>query len=721
MSNKSKKHTTGSASRNPNPHLIKRSIQRRVKVLYAILLVLSILIVSQLVLTMVGPNATPLRNLSEARCYTYRPVEGSKGNIYDRNGEVLSTDSRTYTLYLDLAAEPLSDSLFQRHLPALSDSLGRMLGKGSNYYRDFLTKTRRVATDKSDTTKGKRYVLLTRHLNQKQYDRLRNFPLMERRYGLISQTERTRYKVYGSLAAYTISQGIERAYDSIIRSTDGQNKYVRLDALNRNAVPIVDKDNTPAQHGCDIITTIDINLQDVVEGALRDQLARNNDRSGTAVVVECATGEIRAMANLTHREDGEMGDDFNYAIRWHGAPGSTFKGISLMALIDEAGVSTGRWIDCGRTKRAVINRMPVNDTHVVGKDECGKTTLKGVFEESSNIGFAKVVDEVYRDEPERWVDYINGIGLDKVSNIQRIKGLGFKMKHPSSFKQRGGWSHTTLTQSAYGYEVNMTPMQTLMFYNAVANGGKLVAPMLVKQIVKEGEVVEEFQTEVVNPQICSPTSLAELQRCMEGVVSSERGTGGGLKKLPFKVAGKTGTAQIYQTAANRGSNAYETKSGGREYLATFVGYFPADNPKYTCIVSIKTERKRGEVKYYTGAGVSLPVFREIAEYIYTHEEGWMPQAERVAGKATSKVSRPTEPTSRRKGRHTTNGSEEAPFIPTKMPSVIGMGLRDALYTLEKCGLEVTFRGAGSVVEQSIPAGRDISKGEQVEIELRIEN
>ena len=717
----SKKSRPNSPSGNPDPHLIKRSIRRRVRVLYIILLLLSSLIVGQLVLTMVGPNAAPLRNLSEARCYTYRPVEGSRGNIYDRNGEVLSTDSRTYTLYLDLAAEPLSDTLFQRHLPALSDSLGKMLGKGSKYYRDFLSHTRRVATDKSDSTKGKRYVLLTRHLNQKEYDRLRTFPLMERRYGLISQTERTRYKVYGSLAAYTISQGIEKAYDSIIRSTDGRNKYVKLDALNRNAVPIVDKDNTPAQHGCDIITTIDINLQDVVEGALRDQLARNNDRSGTAVVVECATGEIRAMANLTRRNDGEMGDDFNYAIRWHGAPGSTFKGISLMALIDEAGVSTGKWIDCGRTKRAVINKMPVNDTHIVGKDECGKTTLKGVFEESSNIGFAKIVNEVYQDEPARWVDYINGIGLDKVSDIQRIKGLGFKMKHPDSYKRKGGWSHTTLTQTAYGYEVNMTPMQTLMFYNAVANGGKLVAPMLVKQIVKEGEVVEEFQTEVVNPQICSPESLAELRKCMEAVVQAERGTGKALKSLPFGVAGKTGTAQIYQSKENQGKTAYETKSGGREYLATFVGYFPADNPKYTCIVSIKTERKRGEVKYYTGAGVSLPVFREIAEYIYTHEQGWMPQAERVASKSTSKLSRQGEPSSRRRGRHTTSGTEGEPQTATKMPSVIGMGLRDALYTLEKCGLEVSFKGAGSVVEQSIPAGHDIAQGDQVEIELKIES
>ena len=269
----------------------------------------------------------------------------------------------------------------------------------------------------------------------------------------------------------------------------------------------------------------------------------------------------------------------------------------------------------------------------------------------------------------------------------------------------------------------MTPMQTLMFYNAVANGGQLVAPMLVKQIVRDGEVVEEYQPQVVNPQICSPTSLAELRKCMEAVVQAERGTGKALKSLPFAVAGKTGTAQIYQAAGKQGKTAYETKSGGREYLATFVGYFPADNPKYTCIVSIKTERAKGEVKYYTGAGVSLPVFREIAEYIYTHEQGWMPQAERVAAKSTDKRSRSGSATdSKRRSRRSEGAATTTQQQPTdKMPNVVGMGLRDALYTLEQCGLEVTIKGAGTVTEQSIAPDTAITHGDQVVIELRIEN
>ena len=698
----------------PNPHSIKRSIQRRAKWLYVIFSLLALAVFVQIVLTQYGPNGAALRNKSEDLCYTTRRVQGNRGNIYDRNGEILSTDSRTYNIRLDLAAEPLSDELFNRHVGALADSLGRMFGKPSAHYRTLLQQTRQKAVESGDTAMvrlhgkahyaGARYKLLARHLNQREYDRLRTFPLMERRYGMIAEEERMRYKVYGSLAAYTISQGVEKAYDSLLRSTDGVNRYVKLDNRNRSSVPIVDKINRPATNGCDIITTIDINLQDVVEGALRKQLADNKALSGTAVVVECATGEIRAMANLTHRKSGEINDDFNYAIRWHGAPGSTFKGISLMALLDDAGVSKDRWVDCGKTGKTVINGLTITDTHVVGAGKSGKTTVKGMFVESSNVGFAKVVCQNYEDRPERWVEYIRGIGLDKVSSIQNIRGLGFYIKDPSTFHDRGGWSKTTLPQTAYGYEVNMTPMQTLMFYNAVVNNGCLITPVLVKQVMNEGEVVREYTTEVVNEQICSPTALADLQECMEAVVSHERGTGKALAKLPFKVAGKTGTAQVILPKEMWGRNAYVTKDGTRQYLATFVGYFPADAPKYTCIVSIKTERKSGEVKYYTGAGVSLPVFGEIAEYIYTHDLQWATRAERVAGAGVLK----SKPIARSVADVEAVGTTEG-----GVPNVVGMGLRDALYVLERAGYKVRFSGSGTVVSQTTNA--------EGEVELRIQN
>ncbi len=690
--------------KDPHPGRIKKGIQNRVKILYGIFALLSLMVIGQIVATQYGPNGTPLRNLSEARCYTTRTIEGAQGNIYDRNGEVLSTDTRGYRLRLDLHAEALGGGVYERELPALCDSLSAMFGKPASHYKKMLGDIRHRALNKI----GSSYYsqpFITQTLNQREYDRLRTFPLMEPRYGLVVETRQSRHKVYGSLAAYTISSGVESAYRDVIKAEDGENRFVWLDSRHRHSVPTIDKDNTPAQNGNNIITTIDINLQDVVESALKRKLEDNNATSGTAIVIECATGEIRAMANLTHYEGGQINDDFNYAIQWQGAPGSTFKGVSLMALIDEAGLSLDKRIDCGTKPTMKINGLNITDTHVVGK-KTGKTTLKGIFAESSNIGFAKTVTEVYGDNPERWVEYINAIGLDSVRNIQRMKGYGFRgIKHPSTYKQEGGWSHTTLTQTAYGYELDMTPLQTLMFYNAVANDGKLIQPILVKSIERDGEIVEEFSTEVVNPAICSPESLAKLRECMEAVVSDELGTAhSGLGSLPFRVAGKTGTAQIYQKAGNRGRTAYETKDGSREYLATFVGYFPAEAPKYTCIVSIKTLRKKGEVKFYTGAGVSLPVFREIAEYIYAHDPAWYEEATPT-----------TEGTARTKATTATPTEEYV------MPDVRGMGLRDALWELERRGLRVTFKGKGSVVSQSIEPGKEYTEGESVRLELRIEN
>ena len=695
-------NSTSPKGKDPHPGLIKKGIQNRVKVLYGIFAALSLMILGQIALTQWGPNGTPLRNLSETRCYTTRPVEGSRGNIYDRNGEVLSTDTRGYRLRLDLHAEALDGGVWEQWLPALCDSLAAMFGKPASYYNKFLSETRHRAVNKIGKSPYNQ-PFIPGALNQREYERLRSFPLMEPRCGLVVEQCPLRHKVYGSLAAYTISRGVESAYGDVIAATNGENRFVWLDARHRHAVPIVDKANKPATNGSDIITTIDIDLQDVVEGALRKKLEENNAGSGTAVVVECATGEIRAMANLTRHKDGEMNDDFNYAIQWQGSPGSTFKAVSLMALIDEAGMSIHKRVDCGTKPSMVINGMKITDTHVVG-NKTGKTTLKGIFAESSNIGFVKTITEEYGSNPERWVEYVNAIGIDKIRNIQRLKGYGFRgIKHPSTYKTAGGWSHTTLAQTAYGYEMEMTPMQTLMFYNAVANGGKLIQPILVKQIEKEGEVVESFATEIVNPAICSPESLAKLRECMEAVVEDGLGTGKALRSLPFGVAGKTGTAQVYQ-GRSKGGNAYTLADGSREYLATFVGYFPADNPKYTCIVSIKTIRRVGEMKPYTGAGVALPVFKDIAEYIYAHDAEWQPEVS--VGQAAIPTPKITIAAGGAAGM---------------MPDVRGMGLRDALRELEGRGLRVTFEGKGAVVNQSIEAGAPIDGTEEVRIELKVES
>ena len=686
----------------PHPGRIKKSIQIKVRKMYIIFALLSLGIIAQILITQWGPNGEPLRNLSQDKCFTTEEVEGYRGNVYDRSGAVLTTDARGYRIRLDLHAEALTDSIFNILRPALCDSLSAMFGKSPRYYDDFLIKTRDTCMRKLAKPYYSRPFVTKRALNQWEYNRLRQFPLMQRKYGLIVEPATIRQKLHGSLASYTISSGVEKAYEKEMKASDGVNRFLWLDARHSSKVPIIDTINSPAKDGNDIHTTIDIDLQDVVEGALRRKLEENKALDGTAVVVECSTGEIRAMANLTRHPEGTMEDDFNYAIRWHGSPGSTFKAVSLMALIDEAGLSIDRKINCGTKPSAQINGLTIRDTHVVG-NKTGKTTLKGIFVESSNIGFVKTVTDTYGKEPERWVNYINSIGLDKVSDIQRLKGLGFRAIKDPSNRKSGGWSHTTLAQTAYGYELDMTPMQVLMFYNAVANNGKLITPVLVKRIEKDGVVIEEFQTEVVNPAICKPSTLAALKECMEAVITAKEGTGHALSKLPFAVAGKTGTAQVMLPKNRRGQTAYIDKNGNREYLATFVGYFPADNPKYSCIVSIKTPKAASEIKYYTGAGVALPVFKEIAEYIYAHDPEWHTSA--TKGMASAPHAKRSCDEGVGKAVSVNYGNEQGESFVTEVPDVVGMGLRDALYTLEQAGCKVSFSGQGSVVEQSVVEGK----------------
>lgn len=700
----------------PHPGAIKKSIQKKVRRLYLLFAALSMLIITQILLIQFGPNSRGFKNFAEARFFTTNTISGSVGNIYDRNGKLLSTDTKGYRLRLDLHVPKLYDKkkVYETQLPALCDSLAQMFGGSPADYRKHFDSIQPLAVAGKGESPYSQPFPVNRLFDQLEYDRICSFPMMSRAYGLITSTEPLRHKTHGGLASYTISRCIEQAYKDTLHGTSGVSRFVWLNASHSRSKPVVSRKNRPAQNGSDIVTTIDIDLQDVVEGALRRQIEQEGATFGTAVVVECATGEIRAMSNLTKYSGGSINDDFNYAIRWQGDPGSTFKAVSLMALIEEGRVSLNRTVNCGQSKSTMIEGSKVTDTHIVSEGK-GVTTLKGAFYESSNIAFAKLVTEVFGDNSKeypnyrRWMNYINSIGLDKVKNIQNIHGYGFKaIKDPSTLRDRGGWSTKTLTNNAYGYELTMTPMQTLMFFNAVANNGTLVAPILIKRIERDGVATELSTTTVVNPAICSPSTISKVRECMEAVVSHKLGTAHDLHTLPFKVGGKTGTAQVVQPVGKRGKdkngniNAYLTPDGSREYLATFVGYFPADNPKYTCIVTMNTFQRSGDSsKKIYGSNLALPVFREICEYIYSHDRAWF--------LAADKRSNLRQPAAK---------SETAPVTkPGTMPNVKGMGLRDALYILEKEGLKVTFKGQGAVVEQSIKAGEAISSGGAVTLTL----
>jgi cell division protein FtsI (penicillin-binding protein 3) len=482
--------------------------------------------------------------------------------------------------------------------------------------------------------------------------------------------------------------------------------------------------NVEPMNGCDVVTTLDMDFQDVAEESLRRQLIEQNAGWGTVVLMEVATGEIKAIANLT-RQGAECYEDNNYALAERTEPGSTFKLASLMALLDDGGMSLDDEIDTeGGT--AFIDGRTFRDDH-----KEGVITVQRMFEVSSNIGFIKAVKSRFGDKPARYVDYIRDLGFDKPLGT-RIKGEVSPRLWGPEDKGRNQWSGVSLANMAYGYGFEISPLHTLSLYNAVANGGRMVRPMLVKELREYGRTVETFDTETINPSICSARALRLVRRCLEGVVDA--GTGNVLKNPYYSVAAKTGTAQLLH------NGRYTDESGGRHYLATMVGYFPADNPKYSCIVAIKTYFGRGSWNTYYGASLAGPVFRAVADRVYsTHTDWQMPVEKGDDRQSTVPV----------KGGHMSSVREVADIFDVKLrgasrkeqwattrtdstfvavaavkssdgvvPRVTGMGLSDALYLLESAGLRVEAKGKGRVVSQSLTAGGRASKGSSVTIVLK---
>lgn len=725
-----------SANNRTNPHQqsIKKSIMARVRVLYIIFAVIGIAIFSMIIITQYGPNGTPLRNRSDQKCYKMIEVPASRGNIYSHDGRILATDSPSYNITLDFTVlDNMSSEEFNRLSAALADSLSRIIPEYSKDY--FLRRLRDIRAKALRGGRGSQsQKLIPGKVNQIQLDKMRTFPIFNKGRlggGFIYTQDAERYKPYGTLAARTLGKpgefGLEASFNDVLSGSDGRNLCVRL--VRDVWVPVVSKDNVEVVNGYDIRTTIDVDIQDIAESELRRQILSKNATCGTAVVMDVKTGEVRAISNLT-RYGNIVRDDVNHAITMRCEPGSTFKLVSLMALIDEAGYSLDHPVDCtenGRYYYEVGRRKYL----IVDSHAAGQTDMLGAMEQSSNIGFVKLIDGEYHDKPERFIDFINSLGIDRPIDMQLYGGLKPIIKDPRR-KKETAWDAISLMKMSYGYAVELTPMHTLMLYNAVANDGHMVAPRLVTAIEENGVVKEEFGVETVNRKICSNHTLKLVRQALEGVV--EEGTGSLMKNPNYKVAGKTGTAQI--AMKNRG---YADERGGRDYLATFVGYFPADNPRYSCIVAIKTYNGPGARNQYYGAALAGPVFKAIADRVYALDAEWhapltdedLPRVAQVKGgdvdeirTASSRLSIRTLNETRGETWGTTKlDSARVEILPLEpkdgiMPSVQGMALKDALYLLESKGLKVHVQGKGRVVSQSIRAGSQIREGNYVSITLR---
>jgi cell division protein FtsI (penicillin-binding protein 3) len=703
---------------------LRRIILARYSIILALVLVFSVLVVGRIVYIQMSTGdkwegkLQTLENKTEV-------IYGDRGNICSANGRVLATSVPFYEIRFDLAA-PGVGKVFNDQVGALATELAKVFTDRSAW--QFKTQLKKAYQNKE------RYHLVhPRKVNYDELQRIKEFPIFKRgpyKGGFIAEQEYIRFTPHGNLAYRTIGMmnkgayggmlgsigisGIEAQYEGYLRGDEGI--AVRQNLSGR----WVNISTVEPENGNDIITTIDIYLQDVVENALRKQLVKSDAKYGAAVLMEVETGKVRAISNLT-RQNGNYVETYNWAIGHQGCtePGSTFKLVSLMVAMDEAGVDTSDVYDVGNGKWKIYDRTIYDSDY--GYGEHGEMTVKEIFEHSSNVGMAKIIEDKYGNRPREFVDRLYNLGLN------RPLGLGFKGEANPSVKYPTdkNWWGTSLAYIAHGYEVKLSPLHVLSFYNAVANDGKMMKPMFVESVQANGQTLNTFKPEVIRNSICSDETIGKLQSMLEGVVL--RGTARSLQTDLYSFAGKTGTAKVLDA---------ELGYAHRKYRASFVGYFPADNPKYSCIVVVAEPRKGS----FYGGSVAGPVFREIADCVYTTDLS-LDIAQNTSGSDLNQLpdvmngdALKTMNVFNELNIPYTGNIEQADWVKVnennnqaglephrvekyKMPDVIGMGAADAIYLIEKSGMKSKLKGVGKVRKQFPLPGANCREGQLVYLDL----
>ena len=665
------------------------------------------------------------RSKAEELTMQYQNIEASRGNIFAEDGSLLKTSKPIYEVRWDARTPSVTNETFEAGVGPLSQRLAELFPEKSA-----VTWKRELIAARNS---GNRYYLIKREVEHKQLKKLRELPIFElgqNRGGLIAIQKSRRVNPFGELASRTIGYdrpgyqvGLEGAFAADLAGVGGQRLMQRI--AGGAWKPVNDENEIEPRDGADLITTIDVNIQDVAQHALASHLQMHNAQSGCAILMEVATGDIKAIANLTLQEDGSYRESYNYAIGAATEPGSTFKLVSLMALLEDGVVKLTDSIDInwGRTK---FGDREMKDSKT---DLYKKLTVAEIFEKSSNVGFGLMVNGAYNKDRKKWIDRIIRLGLNDKLGLS-IAGEGQPLvKDPTvkDSKNKKYWSGTTLPWMSMGYEILLTPIQVLTVYNAVANNAVMVKPRFVRAIKRHGQLERSFDVEVINPSVCSKSTVAQLRTVMEGVV--EHGTAQNLKHADYKIAGKTGTALIARDGGY--------KKSGPVYQASFVGYFPAENPKYTCMVVVNAPSNN---VYYANV-VAGPIFKEISDKVYStridmHEElrpdtahlasqtvwpkaGFKRDTEKVlaALKVPFRTTDPDAEWVRVDVPADTLGLTPQTAQNDVVPRVVGMGAMDAVYLLENAGLKVLLSGAGTVRRQSILPGTRIAKGSVIVIEL----
>ena len=656
------------------------------------------------------------------------PLIPNRGNIISSDGQLMASSLPEYKIYMDFkAGGEEKDSLLMLYLDSICDGLHQLFpDKSKAEFKSHILKGRK---------KGSRnYLLYPKRISYIQYKEAKRLPvfnLSKYKGGFHEQSFNRRKKPFGSLAMRTLGDmysdvtlgaknGLELQYDSILKGKEGVSHRQKVMNKYLNIVDI------PPVDGCDIITTIDVGMQDIAEKALLDQLKEINGNVGVAILMEVKTGEVKAIVNMTKGNDGIYREVKNNAVSDMMEPGSTFKTASIMVALEDGYITPDQEVD---TKNGVymMHGRPMKD-HNWHRGGYGVIDVTKVLMVSSNIGVSRVIDENYHNQPEKYVEGLYKLGIATPLNLD-IPGAAKKPYIRKPTKEN--WYKTALPWMSIGYETQVPPMNTLAFYNAIANNGVMVKPKFVKSIMKDGQVIEEIPTDVLNPAIASPKTIEQIQVILEKVVSQGLGKPAGSKQ--FHVSGKTGTAQV-----SKGSGGY--KSGTMQYLVSFCGYFPSEAPKYSCIVAIQ---KSGLPA--SGGLMAGSVFSEIAERVYAKH---LAQDLQEAKDSTSVLTPDVKHGNLANARYildeidiTTTGVEkhdeskplwgdvthhpnqDIALTPKeigekKVPKVIGMGAKDAVYLLESLGLKVHLSGMGKVRNQSIPAGNTLVKGKTIQLRLQ---
>lgn len=661
------------------------------------------------------------RERAENLTTVFRDIEAVRGNIYSDDGSMMATSIPIYEIRMDMNADGLTDERFNEGIDSLCIKLSELFqDKSPTMWKRELKEAR---------SSGERYHLIKRKVKFHQMKTMRSFPIFRLGKfdgGFIVLQQNRRELPFRLLAARTIGYeregvapvGLEGAYSEQLSGVSGKRLMQKISG--GIWMPINDENEIEPQDGFDVHTTINLNIQDVAENALLKQLMLHDAHHGSVILMEVETGEIKAIANLSKDDDGDYWEYYNYAIGESAEPGSTFKLASLVTAMEDGYITISDSVDTGNGK-AEFHGEKMHDSK---EDGYGKISIERAFAVSSNIGVMRVVEKYYSKQPEKFMKGLRRMGLGDPIGIE-IAGEGQPLiKSPSD----NSWSLITPLWTSIGYEVKMTPLQILTFYNAIANDGKMVKPKFVRQITDKSNVVQELETEVLHERICSEETAKNAKILLEAVVTE--GTAMNLRNANFTIAGKTGTARI----------ANSTEGYGKKitYQASFAGYFPADNPKYSCIVVVNAPNRSS----YYASHVAGPIFEEIADKVYATSINIHDELERQS-EITSLTHIPVSKNGAQQDLFTVFDGLKIPvessnpdnkWVITQtgqnrvkmdrrtvtenlVPNVKGMSAQDAVFILENVGLTVVVKGRGAIREQSIQPGEPIVKGNRIILEL----